>query len=140
MRNHLRTQVGNTIKVKSVQIYSGCEWNPPISDSSIVAVEFEKIRPGLIDGAPKRWELREYLLTKAISKIEKESEIKGPARLRDGSRKKEDGSTETFRSDGPLVLMTGRLSPQKGVDLLLDAIPLVRSAIPESKFLLFLLT
>ena len=35
--------------------------------------------------------------------------------------------------------MTGRLSPQKGVDLLLDAIPLVRNAIPETKFLLFLL-
>jgi starch synthase len=35
--------------------------------------------------------------------------------------------------------MTGRLSPQKGVDLLLDAVPLVRSVIPETKFLLFLL-
>src|SRR5438132_13723135 len=35
--------------------------------------------------------------------------------------------------------MTGRLSPQKGVDLLLDAVPLVRRFIPETKFLLFLL-
>jgi len=139
LRNDVSTYVGNTIRGKSGHIYNGCDWNPAIIESSIVAVEFEKIRPGLIDGAPKRWDLREYLLTKAISKIEKESEIKGPARLRDGSRKKEDGSIETFRSDGPLVLMTGRLSPQKGVDLLLDAIPLVRSAIPETKFLLFLL-
>ena len=138
LRNDVSTYVGNTIRGKSGHIYNGCDWNPAIIESSIV-VEFEKIRPGLIDGAPKRWDLREYLLTKAISKIEKESEIKGPARLRDGSRKKEDGSIETFRSDGPLVLMTGRLSPQKGVDLLLDAIPLVRSAIPETKFLLFLL-
>ena len=138
LRNDVSTYVGNTIRGKSGHIYNGCDWNPAIIESSIV-VEFEKIRPGLIDGAPKRWDLREYLLTKAISKIENESEIKGPARLRDGSRKKEDGSIETFRSDGPLVLMTGRLSPQKGVDLLLDAIPLVRSAIPETKFLLFLL-
>ena len=139
LRNDVSTYVGNTIRGKSGHIYNGCDWNPAIIESSILADEFEKIRPGLIDGAPKRWDLREYLLTKAISKIEKESEIKGPARLRDGSRKKEDGSIETFRSDGPLVLMTGRLSPQKGVDLLLDAIPLVRSAIPETKFLLFLL-
>src|SRR5438132_14001496 len=94
------------------------------------------MRPGLIDGGPKRWDLREYLLTKAISKIENESEIKGPARLRDGSRKKEDGSIETFRSDGPLVLMTGGLSPQQGVDLLLDAIPLVRKVTPAREFLL----
>jgi starch synthase len=35
--------------------------------------------------------------------------------------------------------MTGRLSPQKGVDLLLEAVPLVRKVIPETKFLLFLL-
>ena len=139
LRNDVSTYVGNTIRGKSGHIYNGCDWNPAAIESSIIADEFEKIRPGLIDGAPKRWDLREYLLTKAISKIENESEIKGPARLRDGSRKKEDGSIETFRSDGPLVLMTGRLSPQKGVDLLLDAIPLVRSSIPETKFLLFLL-
>src|SRR5437879_9777296 len=35
--------------------------------------------------------------------------------------------------------MTGRLSPQKGIDILLDAVPLVRKAIPETRFLLFLL-
>src|SRR6266849_8725847 len=101
--------------------------------------EFEETKPILVDGAPKRWDLREYLLTKAISKIGKDSETEEPARLRDGSRTREDGPIETFRSDGPLVLMTGRLSPQKGVDLLLDAVPLVRSVIPETKFLLFLL-
>jgi len=139
LRNDVSTYVGNIIRGKSGHIYNGCDWNPAIIESSIVADEFEKIRPGLVDGAPKRWDLREYLLTKAISKIENESEIEGPARLRDGSRKNEGGSIESFRTDGPLVLMTGRLSPQKGVDLLLDAIPLVRSAIPETKFLLFLL-
>src|SRR5438132_2181662 len=137
--NDVNTYVGNTIRGKSGHIYNGCDWNPAIIESSILADEFEKIRPGLIDSAPKRWDLREYLLTKAISKIENESEIKGPARLRDGSRKEENRSIETVRSDGPLVLMTGRLSPQKGVDILLDAVPLVRKAIPETRFLLFLL-
>src|SRR5467141_3461337 len=107
LRNDVSTYVGNTIRGKSGHIYNGCDWNPAIIESSIAADEFEKIRPGLVDGAPKRWNLREYLLTKAISKIEKESEIEGPARLRDGSRKKEDGSIESFRTDGPLVLMTG---------------------------------
>jgi starch synthase len=138
LMNDVRNYVGNIIRGKSGHIYNGCDWDPASIESASIT-ELEEIKPSLAYGAPKRWDLREYLLTKAISKIENESEIEGPARLRDGSRKKEDGSIETFRSDGPLVLMTGRLSPQKGVDLLLDAIPLVRSAIPETKFLLFLL-
>src|SRR5467141_1541712 len=36
--------------------------------------------------------------------------------------------------------MTGRLSPQKGVDILLDAVPRVLKALPGTKFLFFLLS
>jgi starch synthase len=138
LTNDVRKFVGDIIRRKSGHIYNGCDWNPADIESAITT-EFEETKPILVDGAAKRWDLREYLLTKAISKIGKDSEIEGPAKLRDGSRKEEDGSIETFRSDGPLVLMTGRLSPQKGVDLLLDAVPRVRRVIPETKFLLFLL-
>ena len=138
LTNDVRKFVGDIIRRKSGHIYNGCDWNPADIESAITT-EFEETKPILVDGAPKRWDLREYLLTKAISKIGKDSETEEPARLRDGSRTREDGPIETFRSDGPLVLMTGRLSPQKGVDLLLDAVPLVRSVIPETRFLLFLL-
>ena len=138
LTNDVRNYVGDIIRGKSGHIYNGCDWDPASIESASIT-EFEGIKPSLADGAPKRWDLREYLLTKAISKIGKESETEDLARLRDGSRKKEDGSTESFRSDGPLVLMTGRLSPQKGVDLLLEAVPLVRNVISEVKFLLFLL-
>jgi starch synthase len=138
LTNDVRKFVGDIIRRKSGHIYNGCDWNPADIESAITT-EFEETKPILVDGAPKRWDLRECLLTKAISKIGKDSETEEPARLRDGSRTREDGPIETFRNDGPLVLMTGRLSPQKGVDLLLDAVPLVRSVIPETKFLLFLL-
>jgi starch synthase len=138
LTNDVRKFVGDIIRRKSGHIYNGCDWNPADIESAITT-EFEETKPILVDGAAKRWDLREYLLTKAISKIGKDSEAEEPARLRDGSRTVEDGPIETFRSDGPLVLMTGRLSPQKGVDLLLDAVPLVRSFIPETKFLVFLL-
>ena len=138
LMNDVRKYVGDVIRGRSGHIYNGCDWNPADIEAASI-VEFEGVKPSLVDGAAKRWDLRKYLLTRAISSIWKDSEIEGPSRLRDGPREKEDGSTETFQSDGPLVLMTGRLSPQKGVDLLLDAIPLVRSAIPETKFLLFLL-
>jgi len=35
--------------------------------------------------------------------------------------------------------MTGRLSPQKGVDILLDAVPRILKVLPSTKFLFFLL-
>jgi starch synthase len=138
LTNDVRNYVGDIIRGKSGHIYNGCDWNPSEIESTLIT-DFGEIESNPIDGEPKRWDLREYLLTNAISKIGKESETEDPAGLHEGSAKRGDGSVETFRSDGPLVLMTGRLSPQKGVDLLLEAVPLVRNVIPETKFLLFLL-
>src|SRR2546422_8577885 len=138
LTSDVRNYVGDIIRGKSGHIYNGCDWNPADIESANLT-EFEAIRPNPIDGEPKRWDLREYLLTKGISKIGKEAETKDPARLHEDSSKRENGSVEAFRSDGPLVLMTGRLSPQKGVDVLLDAIPPVCRVVPETKFLLFLL-
>jgi starch synthase len=138
LTNDVHNYVGDIIRGKSGHIYNGCDWNPAEIESTLIT-DFKEISPTPIDGQPKRWDLREYLLTNAISKIGRESETEDPARLHEDSAKRGDGSVETFRSDGPLVLMTGRLSPQKGVDLLLEAVPLVRNVIPETKFLLFLL-
>src|SRR5467141_10481 len=138
LANDLHNYVGDIIRGKSGHIYNGCNWNPSEIESTLIT-DFGEIERDPIDGEPKRWDLREYLLTNAISKIGKESETEDPAGLHEDSAKRGDGSVETFRSDGPLVLMTGRLSPQKGVDLLLEAVPLVRNVILETKFLLFLL-
>src|SRR5712692_5483150 len=138
LTNDVHNYVGDIIRGKSGHIYNGCDWNPSEIESTLIT-DFGEIEPNPIDGERKRWDLREYLLTNAISKIGKESETEDPAGLHEDSAKRGDGSVETFRSDGPLVLMTGRLSPQKGVDLLLEAVPLVRNVIPETKFLLFLL-
>jgi len=137
LTNDVHNYVGDMIRGKSGHIYNGCDWNPAEIESALIR-DFGEIKPTPIDGDPKRWDLREYLLTKRISKIDEESETEDLAGPREESRR-EVGSTETFRRDGPLVLMTGRLSPQKGVDLLLEAVPLVLSVIPETKFLLFLL-
>src|SRR5467141_2109952 len=138
LTNDVHNYVGDVIRGKSGHIYNGCNWNPSEIESTLIT-DFGEIERNPIDGEPKRWDLREYLLTNAISKIGKESETEDPAGLLEDSAKRRDGSVEAFRSDGPLVLMTGRLSPQKGVDLLLEAVPLVRNVILETKFLLFLL-
>jgi len=139
LTNDVRNYVGDIIRGKSGHIYNGCDWDPASIESSITADEFEEIKPSLVSGKPKRWELRKYLLTKAISKIRRQSEIQEADLPLKDSRKKENASIDAFQTDGPVVLMTGRLSPQKGVDLLLEAVPIVSRVIPDTKFLLFLL-
>jgi len=138
LTNDVQNYVGDIIRGKSGHIYNGCDWNPAEIESTL-RTDFEEISPTPISGQPKRWDLREYLLTNAISEIGKEPETEDSAGLYQDPGKRGYGSVEAFRSDGPLVLMTARLSPQKGVDLLLDAVPLILSFIPETKFLLFLL-
>ncbi len=135
----VRNFVGNVIRGKSGHIYNGSDWNPTKIESSIKTEEFRQTKPSLVGGTWKRWDLRKHLLTNAISQVWRESETEDAVGIEGYSRKKNGGAVGAFRSDGPLVLMTGRLSPQKGVDLLLDAVQLVRSVFPETKFLLFLL-
>lgn len=138
LTSDVHNYVGDIINGKSGHIYNGCDWNLAKIESTLIT-EFDEVKRTPTSGEPNRWDLREYLLTKAISKVGKESETE----LRTGPNKDPAKTAseflQNFRNDGPLVLMTGRLSPQKGVDLLLEAVPLVRDAIPETKFLLFLL-
>jgi starch synthase len=136
----VRNYVGDAIKGKSDHIYNGCDWDPASIESSIVTGDFKEINQSFVGGTPRRWDLRKYLLTNAISQIERGAEIEDAARPQMVSQNGEDETVKAFQKDGPLVLMTGRLSPQKGADLLLDAVPLVTKTVPTTKFLLFLLS
>jgi len=131
--------VGEVIRGKSGYIYNGCDWDPTKIESSVLAGEFKQPRSGAVDGTLRRWDLRKHLLTETISQIGRDSETEDALESEENSMKKSVQAVEAFRDDGPLVLMTGRLSPQKGVDILLRAVPFVRKVIPKAKFLLFLL-
>jgi starch synthase len=131
--------VGEVIRGKSGYIYNGCDWDPTKIESSVLAAEFKQPRSGAVDGTLRRWDLRKHLLTETISRIGRDSETEDAMESEENSVKKSVQAVEAFRDDGPLVLMTGRLSPQKGVDILLRSVPFVRKVIPEVKFLLFLL-
>src|SRR5437899_5777061 len=94
---------------------------------------------GLNDQYLNRWDFRRHLLTQGLAQAR--PIVKGENDP-DRSQERKDQSKrliEPFEEDGPLVLMTGRLSPQKGVDILLDAVPRVLRALPGTKFLFFLL-
>jgi len=131
--------VGDKIKGKSGHVYNGCDWNSE-EINSLVRVEEAGEKPIDQNGHHlNRWDLRKYLLTQGLAQAR--PEIEDEDKL-DRSQEQQDESkrlVEPFAEDGPLVLMTGRLSPQKGVDILLDAIPRVLNTLPSTKFLFFLL-
>ena len=135
----VRNYVGDVIEGKSGHIYNGCDWDPNKIESSISVDDLPGVKSPRTNGTPKRWDLRRHLLTQALSKIRTEPETENVNGIEENGLKNETEATVPFQTEGPLVLMTGRLSPQKGVDLLLDAVPRVVAVIPETKFLLFLL-
>ena len=50
-----------------------------------------------------------------------------------------NGNIKAFLDSGPLVLTTGRISPQKGFDIIFEAVPEVLKVIPNVKFLFLIL-
>jgi len=50
-----------------------------------------------------------------------------------------NGNIKAFLDSGPLVLTTGRISPQKGFDTIFEAVPEVLKVIPNAKFLFLIL-
>src|SRR5256712_6491645 len=131
--------VGNVIAGKSGHVYNGCDWNNE-EIHSLVRVEQPSQKPIDLNGHfPNRWDLRRQLLTQGLAQarpINDENNLDRSQQHQSESK----GLIEPFEEDGSLVLMTGRLSPQKGVDILLDAIPQILRTLPSTKFLLFLLS
>ncbi len=139
LTNDVSDYVGSVITGKSGHLYNGCDWdNEEIN--SMVRVDQASEKPiGLNDQYLNRWDFRRHLLTQRLAQVR--PIVEGEKDL-DRSREQEyqsKGLVEPFEEDGPLVLMTGRLSPQKGVDIVLDAVPRVLRALPGTKFLFFLL-
>ncbi len=129
--------VGSVIDGKSGHIYNGCDWDPDQIRSTYL-----KEKPGKpttvedVAELSNRWDIRAFFLTKGIARI---SEMVVEGTYSGVSKQAEGRKVKPFRSDGPMVLMTGRLSSQKGVDLLVDAVPAVQSVVPNVRFVLFLL-
>ncbi|MHA1820105.1 MAG: glycosyltransferase [Promethearchaeota archaeon] len=49
------------------------------------------------------------------------------------------GQVMPFDEDGPLIITTGRISKQKGIDTLLDSVTKVVSEFPDAKFVFFIM-
>jgi len=137
--------VGSCCEGKTAFHWNGCDWNLNATLKENIVKFGKDIKSTLRVAEIRRYDLRKYLLTKALGNLEPEEPI-----IDEGEAKKtvwglrdkpflEKGKVEPFDEDGPMVLMTGRLTKQKGVDVLFKAIPKVLKRVPSAKFVLLLL-
>jgi len=140
--------IGFQFEGKSTYIYNGCDWELGEIVKKILESHGEKIGEflGVSDlGSVDRVQLRKYLLEKALGELPENEpiirddylaelikELKGPI-------VDDKGKPLAFKKDGPLIITTGRTSVQKGIDVLLKAVPQILESYPEAKFLLLLL-
>src|SRR5437867_10544856 len=131
--------VGSAITGKNGHVYNGCDWDNEEINSMVRVDQTSEEPIGLNDQYLNRWDLRRHLLTRGLAQAK--PIVEGENNL-DRSQEQQDQSKrliEPFEEDGPLVLMTGRLSTQKGVEILLEDVPRERNAHTSTKFLFFLL-
>ena len=129
------------IKWKSDFTWNGCDWDYQQNLKDIWAKYSEFLTAKSIEDV-KSWDLRKNLLEYSMGNLPKNEPYIKSFEIKMAISKefkdypyRSDCSVESFRSDGPLVLITGRVSPQKGIEYILSALPYVLSKIPNVKFL-----
>lgn len=145
LHDEVLPQIGIGCKEKAIFHWNGCDWN----FEHILKEILERFSSDLQKISPltniKRYHLRKYFLTEALGKLSPEEPIIEEGKVKETVNALEytpfcgRGKVEPFDEDGPMVLMTGRLTQQKGVDLIFKAIPYVLNNIPKAKFILLLL-
>jgi starch synthase len=125
---------GSEIK-KSGFIYNSCDWDEGKIVQSVLEENSQEMNVPAT-ARPSRSDFRRYLLTRALGETATPGSRESLGRETAGSLLGE--RMRPFSDDGPLVLTTGRLADQKGVDVLLRAVPEVLEVIPAAKFLLLL--
>ncbi len=145
---------GGWIYPKIDFIWNGCDWD---YNSMVESVknDFEH-ELKVLDKGKTTWysrnNFRNFLLTRAFGRVSEIEPINPSKKVQEYLQenltffpfvKDKDGiyrgKIANFYEDGPLIITTGRVSKQKGIDVLLDAIPLVLKNHPDAKFVLSVL-
>lgn len=145
LQEEVISQIGLGCEGKTTFHWDGCDWDFDLMLEETLTKFGDDIRKLLEVTEIQRYDLRKYFLTKSIGNLKPEEPIIEDGKVKETihSLKEKpfigDGKIEPFSEDGPMVLMTGRLTEQKGVDILFKAIPKVLEKIPNAKFILLLL-
>ena len=131
---------GDAIRWKSDFAWNGCDW------------EYESMLQDVKDRFGEEFHLnassdfhssnlRSLFLTKKLGDLEESEPKIHSSMIQDFVRDQfnsfpyhSDCTVDPFSQDGPLVLITGRVSPQKGIETLLECLPSVIYHIPNVKF------
>jgi len=129
-------------------IWNGCDWDYEEMRRNVLSTYKRELQSLDKKNWSSRKNLRKFLLTRAFSYLDESEPIYSSKNVEGYlqnhltffpymKNKKGifDGKLASFFEDGPLVIATGRISRQKGIDILLDAIPLVLKKHPNAKFI-----
>ncbi|MHA1674369.1 MAG: glycosyltransferase, partial [Promethearchaeota archaeon] len=131
---------GDSIRWKSDFTWNGCDWEYEDLFRDVKNRFKDEIQLSQSSDIHSST-FRSFFLTKKLGDLaESEPKIHSPLIhefVRDQFNVlpyRSDCTVEAFSQDGPLVLITGRVSPQKGIETLLETLPNVIHHIPNVKF------
>lgn len=136
------------IKFKADFIWDGCDWDYFDIFDKVLAIHGAEILEIL---KLSYWNeinevhMKEFLLKYKIGNLNQSPLISSQSVLNainlisNGNPFIKNGNIKAFSDSGPLILTTGRISPQKGFDTIFKAIPEVLKVIPNAKFLFLIL-
>ncbi len=136
------------IEFKSNFVWDGCDWDYNEIYQNVLKNHEHEIRDVLLVSDEKDLtlsDIKQYLLTYKLSHLDRSPLIQSEKVLNiineisNGNEFVRNGYIKAFEESGPLVITTGRISPQKGFETILEAIPRVLIVIPNAKFLFLIL-
>ena len=136
------------IEFKADFIYDGTDWDYYEIHEKVLKIHGHDLREYLnLNELSKieRKDLKEYLLEHKIGNltqsplISSQNVLNTINEISNGNPFVKNGNIKAFLDSGPLVLTTGRISPQKGFDTIFEAVPKVLKVIPNAKFLFLIL-
>jgi len=136
------------IEFKADFIYDGTDWDYYEISEKVLKIHGQNLREYLnLNELSKieRKDLKKYLLEYKIGNLSRSPLINSQKvldtinEISNGNSFIKNGIIKAFLDSGPLVLATGRVSPQKGFDTIFEAVPEVLKVIPNAKFLFLIL-
>ncbi|MBN1215017.1 MAG: glycogen/starch synthase [Candidatus Lokiarchaeota archaeon] len=136
------------IEFKTDFIWNGCDWDYEEINTKVLNNFGNEIREFLkipINLSITRENLKKYLLTYKIGNLNKSPLINSKKILdvinviSNDNPLIKNGNTKVFEDSGPLVITTGRISPQKGFEVVFESISEVIKIFPNAKFLFLVL-
>ncbi|MFX0147719.1 MAG: glycogen/starch synthase [Candidatus Hodarchaeota archaeon] len=138
----------NLIEFKSDFVWDGCDWEYDKILNNVIQTLGNEIYDVLnipYDTVIKREDFKKFLLKYKIEHLSESPFISSQKVLQtindisDGITFFKNGEIKAFSEIGPLMITTGRISPQKGFDTIFFSLPEIFKAVPDAKFLFLIL-